>query len=84
MNSKESRGYIVKNSSEHIEGLHRAFKLDNGTIFTVLAKNKEYTLEFENMMLYEVIIVGYDEFMQPIYERTGLGFTPDQLNAMMR
>lgn len=84
MNNKDSRGYIVKSSKEHIEGLHRAFKLDNGTVFTIKGKEKEYMLEFENMLMYEVIFKGYDEFMQPIYERTGVVFTGDEVNNLVR
>lgn len=62
----------------------RAYTLTNGTVFTVVAKDKEYILEFEDNLLYEVIFKGYDEWMQSIWERTGRIFTTDEVSKLIQ
>jgi hypothetical protein len=66
------------------EGYVRAYPLRNFDIFTVKCKDREYTLEFEDMLLYEVVFKGYDQWMQSIYERTGVVFTPEELNNLTK
>lgn len=71
----------MENSQDVYENVHvnapiRAHRLDNGDIFTV----KDISLQFENMVLYEVVFSGYDEYMQSIWIRTGRVFSIDELN----
>jgi hypothetical protein len=61
----------------------RAYKLSNGDIFTVKGKGKDYTLEYENKMLYEVVFKLDDQWLQSKWERTGVIFTPEELNKLI-
>lgn len=61
----------------------RAYPLTNGTIFTIVAKEKEYIFEFEDDLLYEVVFKGYDVWMQSIWERTGKTFTIDEASKLV-
>ena len=65
---------------------NRAYKLSNGDIFTVQTKQGLFTLQFEDQILHEVVEVEPEEsemlYMSSKYERTGIKFTPDELNAM--
>jgi hypothetical protein len=66
------------------EGYKRVYPLSNFDIFTVKGKEREYTLEFEDGLLYEVEFKGYDEHMQSKYERTGTVLTPEELNKLTK
>lgn len=57
---------------------YRAYRLCNGDIFTI----ENLVLEYENLILYEVIEDGFDIFMQRKWKRTGKSFTPEQINKM--
>jgi hypothetical protein len=72
----------------------RAYVLSNGNIFAIKVKDREYTLEFEDGLLYEVVSKLDDqsgqysyyneEFVQIEWERTGVVFTADELNNLIK
>jgi hypothetical protein len=71
----------------------RAYMLSNGDVFTVKGKDREYELEFENGLLYEVTSMLDDQsnqfsynngqFIQIKWERTGTLFTPEEMNGLI-
>lgn len=62
---------------EEINGNNvRAFRLENGTIFTV----NENTYEYYEKLSYEVVPDKYDEFNQTIWKRTGKGYSMEEMN----
>lgn len=71
----------------------RAYKLSNGDVFTVKGKSKEYTLEFENGLLYDVSFnvngqsnqYSYinSQWVQSEYKRTGKVYTIDEINNLI-
>jgi hypothetical protein len=71
----------------------RAYRLSDGDVFTVKGKGKEYTLEYEDKLLYEVTFkVDYQsnqfsyhngQFVQSKWERTGKVFTAEELNKLI-
>lgn len=71
----------------------RAYKLSNGDVFTVKCKSKEFTLEFENGLLYDVSFNVNDhsnqysyingQWVQSEYKRTGVVYTIEEINKLI-
>jgi frataxin-like iron-binding protein CyaY len=71
----------------------RAYRLSNGDVFTIKGNNREYTLEFENNLLYEVVFKVDNEsnqysynngqWVQSKYERTRKVYTVDEINNLI-
>jgi hypothetical protein len=60
------------------KGCVRAHKLSNGDVINVMS----ILLEFEDNILYEV--EEAKGLINPVYERTGRSFTPQQVNEMFK
>lgn len=57
----------------------RAFKLSNHVVISV----NDTLMEYEDKMFYEVNLV-IDELFNPVYERTGKTFKPEDLNNIVK
>ncbi|MEK4605308.1 hypothetical protein MHH42_31140 [Bacillus sp. FSL L8-0099] len=61
-----------------VEGVRRAFVLENGTVVQI----GNLLLEFEDNVFHEVEPESPDNIFNPVYNRTGRRFTPEQINEM--